>query len=112
MPTNRELFMRKYNIPSGTPLGLDDIAKISKIPIGILEQVMDRGKGAWASNIRSVRIKGSFKKDPDLRRFPRSARLTPEQWGYGRVFSFVMKGTTWYTADQDLARKVEGKDRE
>jgi hypothetical protein len=112
MPTNRELFMKKYNIPPNTPLGLDDIAKITKIPISILSEVMERGKGAWLSNIRSVRIKGSFKKDPDLRKFPRSARLTPEQWGYARVYSFVMKGKTWHTADQDLARKVESNNRE
>lgn len=112
MPTNRELFIRKYNIPPNTQLGIDDISKITRIPESVLTEVYDRGRGAWLSNIRSVRVKGSFKKDPDLRRYPRSARLTPEQWGYARVYSFVMKGKTYHTADSDLAEKVEGKNRE
>jgi len=111
MPTNRELFMKKYNIPPGTTLNIEDISRISKVPTSIIDEAFSRAKGAWASNIRSVRIKGSFKKDPDLRKFPRSARLTPEQWGYGRIFSLLMGGKTATTADSDLAKKIEDLNR-
>jgi hypothetical protein len=100
------MFLKKHGLPLKTSLSLDEISNISKVPESILRDVYDRGRGAWESNIRSVRIRGSFKKDPDLRRYPRSVRLTPEQWGYGRVYSFVMKGKTYYTADADLAKKL------
>jgi hypothetical protein len=30
---------------------------------------------------------------------------TEQQWGYARVYSFLLKGKTYYTADADLANK-------
>lgn len=70
-----------------------------------LTEIYDRGRGAWESNIRSVRLKKDFSKNPDLKKYPRSARLTPEQWGYARIYSWLDKGRTFYTADQDISRK-------
>ena len=32
--------------------------------------------------------------------------MSAEQWAMARVYSFVMKGPTWKTADSDLADKV------
>jgi hypothetical protein len=69
------------------------------------QAVQQSGRGAWASNPSSVRLKKDFSKNPDLKKYPRSARLGPEQWGLARIYSFLDQGKTFYTADQDIARK-------
>jgi len=55
-----------------------------------LDEVYDRGIGAYKTNLSSVRLKGSFKKDTDLRKGA-SKRLSKEQWAIARVYAFVMK---------------------
>jgi hypothetical protein len=40
-----------------------------------------------------------------MSRYPRSARLTKEQWSLARVYSFLDKGATFRTADADIARE-------
>jgi len=69
----------------------------------ILNKSYDRGVGAWKTNIRSVRVRGSMKKDPNLRKFPRSARLPKEAWAISRVYSMVMGSK----ADPDLQREIK-----
>jgi len=103
--TNKQKFNKRYNQPLNESNSLSDIAKLSGINKNILQQVYNRGVGAWKTNIASVRLK-SGKKDPTA---PRSAKMTKEQWGIARVYSFIMKGKTWYTADKDLAAKVKSK---
>lgn len=105
--TNRIQYLEKMGKDPKESYGLDDLSKMSGIPEKYLKEVYDRGVGAWESNPRSVRIKGSFKKNPDMRKYPRSKRLSPEQWGYGRVYSFLNKGKTYRTADKDIADKIE-----
>ena len=62
----------------------------SGMPVGVLKQVYKRGVAAWKGGHRPG--------------------TTPEQWGHARVNSFVTKGKgTWGGADQDLAKKVQGK---
>ena len=61
-----------------------------------------RGIGAWKTNISSVRLKKDFSKNPNVKKYPRSARLTKEQWAFARIYSFVMGGKTQKTADKDL----------
>jgi hypothetical protein len=104
--TYREQFYKAFDIPKDESLNLKEIADLSGIKKSILQQVYNRGTGAWKSNISSVRLKGDFSKNPDTKRFPRSARLSKEQWSYARVYSFIMGGKTWWTADSDLAAKV------
>ena len=99
--TNKMKFNKRYNQPVGKSNSLNDIAKLSGISKSILQQVYNRGVGAWKTNIASVRLK-SGKKDPSA---PRSAKMTKEQWGIARVYSFVMGGTTRTTADKDLWAK-------
>ena len=65
----------------------------------------NRGTGAWKSNPSSVRLKSDFSKNPNLAKYPRSARLTKEQWSMARVYSFVDKGKTYRTTDADIAKK-------
>jgi len=81
------------------------LAVFTHTPLPALQEVYNRGIGAWKSNPQSVRLKKDFSKNPSLAKFPRSARLTKEQWAYARVFSFLDKGTDYYTADHDIAVK-------
>jgi len=107
MPTYREKFYKKHKIARDISLSMFEISKYSGVPMDILKEVFARGVGAWKTNIASVRIKGTFEKNYDLKKYPRSARLTAEQWGYARIYSFVMRGKTFSTADADLARKLK-----
>jgi hypothetical protein len=104
--TNKEKFNKKYNQPLNKSNSFDDIVKLSGIKKSILKEVYKRGIGAWKTNIESVRLKKDFSKDPNIKKYPRSARLTKEQWAVARVYSFIMGGKTQKTADKDLAIKA------
>jgi len=106
MRTYRERFFRAHGIPAARTLSLGEIARTSGFPKKALEEVYRRGIGAWKTNPASVRVRGSFAKNPDLRRFPRSARLGKEQWAYARVYSFVMRSPSdFYGPDRYIAEK-------
>lgn len=106
MPTYRDKFIKFYNLDRNEPYDLNDIARITGIPKKILQEVYNRGVGAWKTNIASVRLKKDFSKNTNLAKYPRSSRLSKEQWAYARVYSFVMYGTTAQTADADLVAKI------
>uniref|UniRef100_A0AB38ZM03 DUF5824 domain-containing protein n=1 Tax=Mantoniella tinhauana virus 1 TaxID=3111543 RepID=A0AB38ZM03_9VIRU len=61
---------------------LPNISKATGIPLRTLKTVYDRGLAAWRTGHRPG--------------------ATPQQWGYARVHSFVMRGKTYHTADKDL----------
>ena len=88
--TNKQKFNAKYKQSKNTPNGKDDISRLTKIPMKILDQVYYRGIGAFKTNRASVR--------PSIK--------SPEAWGMARVYAFVMKGKAYKTADKDLADKV------
>ena len=88
--TNKMKFNKKYGQKLNEPNSKKDISKLTGIPIKILDDVYYRGIGAYKTNPKSVR--------PNV--------TSAEQWGYARVYAFVMKGRTWKTADTDLADKV------
>ena len=100
MVTNKEKYNKKYKYPKGTSHSMADIAKKTGIKKSILQQVYNRGVGAWKNNPGSVRLK-SGKKGPG----PRSAKMGKEQWAMARIYSFVMGGTTQKTTDADLWAK-------
>jgi hypothetical protein len=102
--THREHFLDKHGLPESTSLSLKQISELSGYPVFVLQQVYNRGIGAWKNNISSVRLKSNFSKNPDVKKFPRAARLGKEQWAMARVYSFVDKGKTYFTADSDLAK--------
>jgi len=105
--SNKTNFNRKYGFPANKSHSLNEIAKISGIKKSILQEVYNRGTGAWKTNVSSVRLKKDFSKNPNVKKYPRSARLTKEQWSFARIYSFVMKQPgTWGKADKDLADKV------
>ena len=69
--------------------GLENKAKKSGMPYGILKKVYDRGMAAWKGGHRPG--------------------TTQQQWAFARVNSFVTKSSgTWGGADKDLAKKVRG----
>ena len=65
---------------------LREKAKASGVPYRIIKEVYDRGLAAWRTGHRPG--------------------ASQQAWGYARVHSFIMKGKTYYTADSDLARKL------
>ncbi len=104
MATNRQEYLKRHKL-SDEPLSKKDISKISSIPIKILDEVYDRGVGAYKSNPESVRTK-SGKKDPKA---PLSKKMSKEQWAMARVYSFVnkMEGRRKLNHDTDLADKIK-----
>ena len=86
--THRDQVFKRYNLDTKKSYSVGDISKITSFNKSDLYTVKKRGEGAWKTNIASVRLKGSFKKDPSA---PRSAKLSPEQWGYARMYAFINK---------------------
>lgn len=98
MTTNKEKYNKKYKHPKGEGHSLQEISRDTGIKKSILQQVYNRGVGAHKSNPQSVRMK-TGKKNPSA---PMSQKMSKEQWGQARVYSFVMGGTTQKTTDADL----------
>jgi len=100
--TNKMKFNKRYKQPVNQSNSLADIAKLSGISKSILQQVYNRGVGAHKTNPQSVRnikgVKGGG-----------GQKMSKEQWGIARVYSFVMGGTTRRTTDKDLWAKHKGK---
>jgi len=65
--------------------GLPAISKATHVPLSILNKVYDRGLAAWRTGHRPG--------------------ASQHAWGMARVYSFVLHGKTWRTADADLARR-------
>lgn len=103
MPTYKQKFNRKYGYDVNQSHSIDDISKTTAIKRSILQQVYNRGVGAWKTNIASVRLLNG-KKDYSVT--DRSKKMSKEQWGMARVYSFVMNGKTAKTADKDLHDKI------
>jgi len=101
--THRENVLKRFGLPLDTSLSLAEVSKLSKIPKRYLQQVYNRGIGAYKNNPTSVRMKGTFKKGVNA---PMSMKLSKEQWAMARVYSFVDKGTTYHTTDADIAAKI------
>lgn len=106
MATHRTRVLRELGVPLDTKFGVEELAYIYDLPEEALQEVYNRGVGAWKTNPQSVRLKKDFSKNPDMRKYPRTSRLTKEQWGLARLFSFLDKGKTYHTADADIAREI------
>lgn len=105
MMTNREKFLKRHNLSADTSLSLKDISKLSGMPFSALKMVYNKGLGAYHSNPESVRLKGSFKKDPSA---PLSMKLSPHQWGMARVYAFAMKTPkVFHKADKHIAEMYD-----
>jgi len=102
--THKKAFMKLYGLPEDTSLSIEDISALTGIPTEALQIVYNRGIGAHKAPgggvSRSVRLNTGEKFYGNV---PASARMGKERWAAARVYSFVMMGKTWETADHDVA---------
>ena len=85
--TKRTDFLKKYKLED-KGYSLPELAKISGEPLATLQEVYNRGIGAYKTNPQSVRMKGTFKKGVKA---PMSKKLSKEMWAFARVYSYLMK---------------------
>lgn len=101
--TNRTAFLKRHGLSSDTSLSLNEVASYAGMPVAALRKVYQKGLGAYHTNPESVRVKGSFKKDPSV---PLSRKLSPQQWAMARVYAFVMKtDKVFHGADKHIAEE-------
>lgn len=101
--TNRDKFYKKYNLDKSKGTSLNKVSELTGIKRSILQSVYNRGVGARKNNPQSVRsVSGKKIGGSSLK-----GKMSANQWAMARVYSFIMKGKTWYTADKDLAEKVK-----
>jgi len=98
--TNKMKVLKALGLAKDTSLSLEELARLTELPLEALQEVYQRGLGAAKSNWKSIRLKSDFSKDPSA---PRSARLSSPQWAMARVYAFVAKGKAFRTADADIA---------
>ena len=84
--TRRSSYTARFHMRCPTATTLPAISRCTKVPTKTLRQVYNRGMAAWRTGHR-----------------PGASQAA---WGMARVHSFVLHGTTWRTADADLARKT------
>jgi len=96
--TNREKFNKKYKFPKDASHSKKDISKLTGISMSILNDVADRAGGAYTNNPTSVRNVKGVKGGP-------GKKMSMNAWKFGRIYSFVMGGTTQKTTDADLWKK-------
>jgi len=99
--TNKQQWNLRHGFQANESHSRAEISKVSDVPSRVLQKVYDRGVGAHKTNPGSVRVKGSFKKNANA---PISSKLSKEQWGMARVYSFVNKleGRAKLNHDTDL----------
>ena len=86
MKTRRERVLKKLMLPVERSYSIDELAIRSGVARSVLQEVYNRGIGAYNTNPTSVRLKGSFKKNVVA---PLSQKLSKEQWAMARVYSFL-----------------------
>jgi len=81
----------RASLNESADVALKNKAKASKIPLGILRQVYNKGMAAWRTGHRPG--------------------ATQQQWAMARVNSFIMGGKTTKKADKALWKKAKSKKR-
>jgi hypothetical protein len=83
--THRKEWLRKNSLED-KPYSLSELSKISGFTMKTLQEVYNRGIGAYSTNPQSVRMAGTYKKNVAS---PLSMKLSKEQWAMARVYSFL-----------------------
>jgi len=83
--THREHVVKELGLEADGH-SLDELAKASGVSKDVLQQVYNRGIGAYKTNPTSVRMKGTYEKGVEA---PYSQKLSKEQWAMARVYSFL-----------------------
>jgi hypothetical protein len=87
MKTHRERVLERYGMED-RGYSIPELSKLFGYSEDVLQQVYNRGIGAYKTSPLSVRMKGSFKKGVKA---PMSMKLSKEQWARARVWSFLDK---------------------
>jgi len=99
--TNKQKFNRKYGQKLNEPNSKKDINKLTGVSMKILDEVYDRALAARINNPQSVRsLSGKKVGGTSLK-----GKMSGAQWGFSRIYSFVVGGKTQKTADADLWEK-------
>ena len=85
MKTHRERVLERYGMED-RGYSIPELSKIFGYSEDVLQQVYNRGIGAYKTSYLSVRLKSSGVKGIDA---PRSAKMSPYQWARGRLWSFL-----------------------
>ena len=85
MKTHREKVLEHYGLED-RGYSIPELSEITGYSEKVLQEVYNRGIGAYKTNPLSVRMKGSFKKGVKA---PMSMKLSKEQWAKARVWSFL-----------------------
>ena len=93
MATWKEKFNKKYNHPKGTSHSLSDISKETGVSKKGIQQIYNKGIGAYKTNPQSVR--------PNV--------TSKEQWAMARVYSSVMGGKASKVDAKELKMEMGGK---
>jgi len=83
--THRQNVLKAYGLEDHS-YSLKDLSQITRVPMSILQEVYNRGIGAYKTNPLSVRLKRSYVKNV---KSPLKFKLSKEQWAYARVYSFL-----------------------
>lgn len=83
--TRRENVLKRYKLED-KGYSIKELASITSVPEKTLQEVYNRGIGAYKTQPKSVRLKGSFVKNVDA---PMKKKLSKEQWAMARVYSFL-----------------------
>lgn len=83
--THKQSVLKKLGLED-TGHTIAELAKASGVPRKTLQEVYNRGIGAYKTNPTSVRMKGSYVKGKVA---PMSKKLSKEQWAAARVYSFL-----------------------
>jgi 3'-phosphoadenosine 5'-phosphosulfate sulfotransferase (PAPS reductase)/FAD synthetase len=86
--TYKEKFNKKYGFDPDESHSLKEVGKLTRIKEDSLQDIFDKGVGAYKTNPESVR--------PSVK--------TPEQWAMGRVYSAVMGGKASKIDHKELER--------
>lgn len=84
--THRERVLRRLGLSLHEGYSVEELAEASDVPVDVLQEVYNRGIGAYKTNPESVRMKGTFKKGVKA---PMSQKLSKEQWAMSRIYSFL-----------------------
>jgi len=109
MATWKEKYNKKYGFEKSKSHSLAEISKKTGVSKKGLQQIYNKGIGAWKTNLPSVRLKGSFKKNKNTKKFPRSSRIGKQQWAMARVYSAVMGGKASKVDAKELKMQMGGK---
>jgi len=84
--THRENVLRRLGLSPDKGYSITSLARITNTSARTLQEVYNRGIGAYKTQGSSVRMLGSFKKGGSA---PMSKRLPKEMWAMARVYSFL-----------------------